>query len=145
MFGPGYVWLAKSIEQEGRLHIFCTYNAGSPYPAAHARRQPVDMNTQPNDGHSDVKDSLYVGGTRNHMLRSTAAPGSLQVSPILCVNTWEHVWMMDYGIRGKDEFLNRWWDRINWEVVYDNYNLLRADAVSGSLDGKSPQRTVITV
>lgn len=30
--------------------------------------------------------------------------------------------MMDYGIAGKDEYLERWWDRINWDVVFDNYN-----------------------
>lgn len=50
------------------------------------------------------------------------APGALDVQPILCVNTWEHAWMMDYGIAGKEEYLERWWDRINWDVVFDNYN-----------------------
>src|SRR5262245_45227519 len=45
MFGPGFVWLVKSME-DAKLKILCTYIAGSPYPAAHFRQQPVDMATQ---------------------------------------------------------------------------------------------------
>ncbi|BCS06927.1 hypothetical protein ALUC_11308S [Aspergillus luchuensis] len=120
MFGPGFVWLAKNLEREGLMHIFCTYNAGSPYPAAHARRQPVDMATHSPDA---PLGNQYAGAMGAHAAnQKNMAPGALDVQPILCVNTWEHVWMMDYGIGGKAEYLERWWDRINWEVVFDNYN-----------------------
>lgn len=119
MFGPGFVWLAKNLEREGLIHIFCTYNAGSPYPAAHSRRQPVDMATHSPDA---PLGNVYAGSMGPHAQnQKDLAPGAVNVHPILCVNTWEHVWMMDYGIAGKAEFLERWWDRINWEVVYENY------------------------
>ncbi|OJJ46895.1 hypothetical protein ASPZODRAFT_65570 [Penicilliopsis zonata CBS 506.65] len=120
MFGPGFVWLAKNLEREGLMHIFCTYNAGSPYPAAHARRQAVDLATHsPNT----ALGNQYAGSMGAHAQnQKTLAPGALDIQPILCVNTWEHVWMMDYGIGGKAEYLERWWDRINWQVVFDNYN-----------------------
>ncbi|KAL4786730.1 Manganese/iron superoxide dismutase [Aspergillus varians] len=122
MFGPGFVWLAKNLEREGLMHIFCTYNAGSPYPAAHARRQPVDMATHTPD---TALGNQYAGAMGAHSANQKAlAPGALDIQPILCVNTWEHVWMMDYGIAGKAEYLERWWDRINWNVVFDNYNAL---------------------
>lgn len=114
MFGPGFVWLAKNLEKEGMLQIFCTYNAGSPYPAAYARRQEFDMNTQRGNEHAG---SMGVYSPNAPAL----APGGLHLDPILCVNTWEHVWMMDYGIAGKDEFLERWWDRINWDQVYTTF------------------------
>lgn len=120
MFGPGFVWLAKNLEREGLLHIFCTYNAGSPYPAAHARRQPMDMATHTPD---TALGNQYAGAMGAHAAnQKNLAPGAVDVQPILCVNTWEHVWLMDYGIAGKAEYLERWWDRINWEVVFDNYN-----------------------
>ncbi|KAL8703059.1 MAG: hypothetical protein Q9201_003759 [Fulgogasparrea decipioides] len=49
MFGPGYVWLVKrtqhTLNESMRLSILATYNAGSPYPGAHFRLQPLDMNT----------------------------------------------------------------------------------------------------
>lgn len=120
MFGPGFVWLAKNLEREGLIHIFCTYNAGSPYPAAHARRQPVDMATHQQD--STPQGNQYAGSMGSHSANTRSlAPGAVNVQPILCVNTWEHVWMMDYGIGGKAEYLERWWDRVNWQAVADNY------------------------
>ncbi|KAI9374589.1 Manganese/iron superoxide dismutase [Aspergillus egyptiacus] len=120
MFGPGFVWLAKNVEREGLMHIFCTYNAGSPYPAAHARRQPVDMATHTPE---TALGNQYAGSMGAHSAnQKNLAPGAADVQPILCVNTWEHVWMMDYGIAGKAEYLERWWDRINWPVVFENYN-----------------------
>ncbi|PYH42672.1 mitochondrial 37S ribosomal protein mS42 [Aspergillus saccharolyticus JOP 1030-1] len=120
MFGPGFVWLAKNLEREGMLHIFCTYNAGSPYPAAHSRRQAVDMNTHTPD---TALGNQFAGAMGSFSpTQKEMAPGAVDVQPILCVNTWEHVWMMDYGIAGKEEYLERWWSRINWEVVVDNYN-----------------------
>jgi Fe-Mn family superoxide dismutase len=67
--------------------------------------------------------NMYAGSMGAHSLnQKNMAPGAVDVQPILCVNTWEHVWMMDYGIGGKAEYLERWWDRINWETVFDNYN-----------------------
>lgn len=122
MFGPGFVWLAKNLEREGLMQIFCTYNAGSPYPAAHSRRQPVDMATHSPDA---PLGNQFAGSMGAHAQnQKSLAPGAIDVQPILCVNTWEHAWMMDYGIAGKEEYLERWWDRINWDVVFDNYNAI---------------------
>ncbi|KAJ5895035.1 hypothetical protein N7495_006726 [Penicillium taxi] len=119
MFGPGFVWLAKNLEREGLLQIFCTYNAGSPYPAAHARRQSVDMAT----ASPAATGNQFAGSMGAHAQNQKAlAPGAVDLQPILCVNTWEHAWMMDYGIRGKEEYLERWWNRIDWEVVLHNHD-----------------------
>ncbi|PHH84540.1 hypothetical protein CDD83_1788 [Cordyceps sp. RAO-2017] len=48
MFGPGFIWLVKAGPAEYRL--LPTYLAGSPYPGAHWRAQPSDMNTLGNHG-----------------------------------------------------------------------------------------------
>ncbi|KAJ5784550.1 uncharacterized protein N7503_009762 [Penicillium pulvis] len=122
MFGPGFVWLAKNLEREGMMQIFCTYNAGSPYPAAHSRRQPVDMATHTPETQLGNQFAGSMGAHAQN--QKSLAPGAIDVQPILCVNTWEHTWMMDYGIAGKAEYLERWWDRINWDVVFDNYNAI---------------------
>lgn len=58
---------------------------------------------------------LSASGEGTHEL----APGGVPLTPLLCVNTWEHVWMMDHGINGKDEYLERWWDRVDWNAVED--------------------------
>ncbi|KAJ6079301.1 hypothetical protein N7467_009054 [Penicillium canescens] len=138
MFGPGFVWLAKNLEREGMMHIFCTYNAGSPYPAAHSRRQPVDMSTHTPETQLGNQFAGSMGAHAQN--QKSLAPGALDVQPILCVNTWEHAWMMDYGIAGKDEYLERWWDRINWDVVFDNYNAV--SSLKGSRSAVNRDRSM---
>ncbi len=36
--------------------------------------------------------------------------------PILCVDTWEHAWYIDYENR-KAEYFNKFWDVVDWEFV----------------------------
>lgn len=118
-FGGGFVWLV-SDHKNGLLRIMCTYSAGTPYSEAFARQQPVDTNTEPprkpSSGWYDPDAFADRGGPVN------SAPGGIQVTPLLCVNTWEHAWLFDYGFGGeagggKDEYLERWWNRIDWNVV----------------------------
>lgn len=128
MFGPGFVWLVKDADT-GELKILNTYIAGSPHPAAHFRRQPVDMATQT----TNVVGGKSVDNRRGPTIRrvgnsqgfahptKTLAPGGVDVYPVLCVNTWQHVWLPDWGINGKAAFLEAWWDRINWEEVASSY------------------------
>ncbi|KAK1973032.1 superoxide dismutase [Colletotrichum eremochloae] len=116
MFGPGFVWLVKAGHQDYR--ILTTYLAGSPYPGAHWRLQSTDMNT------------VGVGGSANHYFQRNAAaqrpvqtpPGALDAVPLLCLNTWEHTWLRDYGlgvggVGGKKAFAEAWWEVIDWDAV----------------------------
>ncbi|KAI0540754.1 Manganese/iron superoxide dismutase, partial [Xylaria digitata] len=118
MFGPGFVWLVRNANTQD-LRIFTTYLAGSPYTAAHWRRQGVDFNTMSAD-RGTVNSFLersqtgagYSGGRFNPQ-----APGGTDVIPLLCVNTWEHVWLTDYGIAGKGDYIQQWWETIDWNKV----------------------------
>ncbi|KAI1482695.1 manganese and iron superoxide dismutase [Daldinia eschscholtzii] len=128
MFGPGFVWLVKNA-QSNEIRILTTYLAGSPYTAAHWRRQGLDMNTQPISADSPARGFLertQAGagadiGSR-FIPQSQTAPGGADVIPLLCLNTWEHVWLRDYGIGargigGKRQFVENWWESINWDNV----------------------------
>ena len=108
MFGPGFVWLVKSVES-GTYHILATYLAGSPYLAAHYRRQSTDMSTYPDYPSSD----RTYGSVGRYS--SLVPEGTAEVQPIFCVNTWEHVWLRDWGVADKEGFLNAWWEVIDWE------------------------------
>lgn len=122
-----------------QLHfrILVTYLAGSPYPGAHYRQQSTDMNTQ--NLRQAAHDNLTAA---DHMRQTTVQNGvggfgayaqygsegvdkqtmdrygGADIVPVLCVNTWEHVWMWDWGVQGKGEFLTKWFDRIDWEIVW---------------------------
>lgn len=121
MFAPGFVWLvwakdvprsgapAVSTASKGGWRILTTYAAGTPFPEAGYRQQGVDMNTN-NAGsfgaHSaSMKDQLKlpVGGTT--------------VMPVLCVSTWQHSYIYDFGVTGKSFYLNEWWKAIDWHAV----------------------------
>jgi Fe-Mn family superoxide dismutase len=134
MFGPGFVWLVQQVDGVGAqarpFKILTTYQAGSPYPGAHWRSQGVDMNNHggAQEGGAVVKeyfDRQNVANGREPLHGSSAAkqskirppPGSTTVVPVLCVNTWEHVWMWDYGVGGKTDFVANWWNIIDWGMV----------------------------
>ena len=57
-------------------------------------------------------------------------PGGVDVIPLLCLSTWEHVWLRDYGLGadgygGKAAFVEAWWNAIDWEAVNNLANLNR--------------------
>lgn len=39
--------------------------------------------------------------------------------PLLCVDTWEHSWYIDYENR-KAEYFNKYWDAVNWQFLEHN-------------------------
>ncbi|KAF1971394.1 Fe superoxide dismutase-like protein [Bimuria novae-zelandiae CBS 107.79] len=113
MFGPGFVWLVQTDDASaaaGSLRILSTYIAGSPLSGAHYRRQAVDMNTENTDSYAGA----FGASSRARDNKAKKPLGGVDVTPLLCVNTWEHVWLHDYGIGGKMKYLERWWDKIDW-------------------------------
>ncbi len=74
---------------------------------------PADLNRQTH------YQNQYPGAVGN---RSHAAKDRVSLVPLLCVNTWQHVWMWDYGIAGKYNYLQAWWERIDWGVVERKVN-----------------------
>lgn len=148
MFGPGFVWLVRQTDISGGqrhpFRILTTYHAGSPYPAAHWRLQFADLNHQA--GVTDTSGAV-VRGWLNSQNRAQGRsplhgpapgtqailgdpknrpPGSAELVPVLCVNTWEFAWLFDWGIGGRWNYLARWWECINWGKVAE-----RANAVGG--------------
>lgn len=142
MFGPGFVWLvrAERVGDPESFRVLATYLAGSPYPGAHWRRQPYDMNTVDNRAPLPAGDAVIAamrpppGDPVEYLERrhqgswgrvpdaAKFAPGGIDLVPVLCVNMWEHVWVHDYGVfregvDGKANYLENWWNRINWNIV----------------------------
>lgn len=128
-----------------RLSILTTYIAGSPYPGAHFRQQPTDMATantgitvgQTPQEYATAQSQNPAGGAglfgslrsyagtigphaRNH--NTTTAPGGQNLEVLLCVNTWEHVFLRDWGVSGKQDYLEAWWASVDWKVVGDIYD-----------------------
>jgi Fe-Mn family superoxide dismutase len=138
MFGPGFVWLVKA--KDGKYSLLTTFLAGSPYPGAHYRRQAVDMNTEENVP-AGISDALRrriaepptnrVGAFGPLSSEQRMAPGGIELTPVLCLNMWEHAYLPDYGVGafgvgGKRAYAESWWHVIDWDVVADRADIQKA-------------------
>ena len=133
MFGPGFIWLVRA--GPGDYRLLPTYLAGSPYPGAHWRTQSVDMNTLGSEGsaRSHFRNQAYGDRKRAGDL----PPGGIELEPLLCLNTWEHAWLLDWGVGkggagGKMAYAESWWEMIDWELVAAKSGILRPDFKSAS-------------
>ncbi|EFX03553.1 superoxide dismutase [Grosmannia clavigera kw1407] len=151
--------LPQSGRGGDNLRLLTTYLAGSPYPGAHWRRQAVDMNTVGADGVDSSSSSgnvarqwldkqaaaVSAGGVSSataftasssstHLPAASSTdrrpPGGIDAIPLLCLSTWEHVWLRDYGLGadgygGKAAFVDAWWNAIDWDAVAEMANLNR--------------------
>jgi Fe-Mn family superoxide dismutase len=132
MFGPGFVWLVK-LPATRKFSLLTTYLAGSPYPGAHYRRQVVDMNTEDPSVSESLRRTLSAEpvntvGAHGAYSEKKLPPGGIDLIPTLCINTWEHVYLPDYGVGafeggGVRAYAERWWDRIDWNVVANHANV----------------------
>lgn len=123
MFGPGFVWLVQTNDGRRQFRIMNTYIAGSPLSGAHYRRQSHDLNTHNPESYQELNPVGAFGSAARQEKRPQKPLGGVDVVPLLCVNTWEHVWLGDFGIKGKMEFLEAWWNKINWNVVQEGATL----------------------
>lgn len=127
MFGPGFVWLVQTPDaKEQPLKILTTYIAGSPLAGAHNRKQSTDLNTESAESYA----GSFGQASRNRDVKPQRALGGVDVIPLLCVNTWEHVWLRDYGVGGKLGFLENWWGKVDWAVVQQNAYFEQAQSKS---------------
>lgn len=96
-----------NVQNVGSLSGLQDMRGGAGGPRATSRAELQRLTTLQNVG------SGYGMGGREQRV----APGGVDVTPVLCVNMWEHVWLYDWDIEGKRKFLEAWWDRIDWDVV----------------------------
>lgn len=143
MFGPGFTWLVHvrghNNETSG-FRILNTYLAGSPFPEAGWRQQTTDMNTTRSTPQNSIGAAgRYSQSGRDAMATPPGAPPKDAVVPILCVNTFQHVWIGQYGVwqhRGpkgdqpprpsKEAYLENWWLSVDWEEIDNRFTAANA-------------------
>ena len=114
IFGSGFVWLvwARRSGHQGSWKVLATYNAGTPYvvraDGSADRTQGRDMN------------NLSAGAFGSHSAsqakdRPLGAPE--EITPVLCLSVWEHSCIRDFSVHGKREYVDAWWECVDWSVV----------------------------
>lgn len=107
MCGNGFVWLIEGPKKT--LYVVATYNAGTPYDFA--RRQNTDLNSP--TSFNRIENVLQ----KRDRIRQVPQVGPSWPLPLLCINTWEHAYIYDYGVGGKAQYFENWWKSIDWMVV----------------------------
>lgn len=144
MAGSGYVWLVQDREQN--LGIIPTFGAGTILVqnrlqrdggghAAWFEASSVESKPSKKEGYfisrtTDAQGSPFDprsnAGNRPPQVRSFSSAPSRSNSdsvgeelfPLLCVSVHERDWLPDYGMWGKEEYLMRFWECVDWERVF---------------------------
>ncbi|KAG0263463.1 hypothetical protein BG011_008756 [Mortierella polycephala] len=114
LFGSGFTWLVE--DQDGRLVLLNTYNAGSPH---HRRRMQRQDETATDQDFASQAQNPYSGVSKYSAPPKLVANNSYV--PILCVSMWEHAYLTDYGTtrEGRQKYLDNFFQTVDWSVVED--------------------------
>ena len=67
-------------------------------------------------------DSDYDARSSFSLLGKTGSQMGQRISPLFCVSVHEHAWMSaGLGVWGKEEYLKRFWNVLDWKKVSDSY------------------------
>ncbi|CAI5759877.1 unnamed protein product [Candida verbasci] len=102
--GQGVLFLVESKDKS--LQFLNCSNDGTPF--YYGKNQILDLN----------------GGIDEHTfkqlenLKQRVKNGDSDFNlPILAISYWDIMYIHDFGINGKSEYLNKVWDYINWDIV----------------------------
>jgi Fe-Mn family superoxide dismutase len=106
-FGSGWVWLVETTQRQ--MRIINTFNAGSPNipGAAHLAYISMPLKELPK-----TEGSEAVVETTNPYLQIEE-----MYRPILALSVWEHAYMRDHGVNGREAYIDAFWDAVDWDVV----------------------------
>ncbi|SCV01760.1 LAME_0G18316g1_1 [Lachancea meyersii CBS 8951] len=132
--GDGFTWLvARKVNTSQReslvsgnvefdwLYVLNTYNAGSPFnfnKVGHisdlqkqlAKLQPVAEQEEPKESNPLQIKSIQEA-------RESESFKSTTYVPLLAIDASPKAWLTDYGVFGKDLYLERVWESIEWNIV----------------------------
>ncbi|BGP24804.1 manganese superoxide dismutase [Rhodotorula toruloides] len=78
------------------------------------------------DGALDPSKILF--GARQHHASSIGQ----SIHPLVCISTHPHCYFEDYGIWGRDEYVQNWWAAVDWQKVeraYDQFRIKQQSAL----------------
>lgn len=145
MSGSGYVWLV--IDREGTMGIVPTYGAGTILVQNRIQRDgardewlrpsivdqpnlPPPTSQQSSSSYSNSRRfqpfSARVMSTSARVEKKAASRVNLEgvegrgeeLYPLLCISVHERDWLPDYGMWGKEEYLMRWYECVDWNRVF---------------------------
>lgn len=99
-----------------------TRQFGSQPPSAlDSRSQPGQALFEPSGQVVSTPTQASVGATWTpHETQRMKHMGD-KLTPLFCLSVHEHAWLYDYGVWGKEEYLTRFWNALDWARVSELY------------------------
>ncbi|CBQ71603.1 related to Superoxide dismutase [Sporisorium reilianum SRZ2] len=129
MSGSGWVWLVT--DQHRNLGVVPTFGAGTVVVQNRIQQGKHFLLPSINDQSSGSPDAAKPASTPSE--RPSRPSDSLfsglgisdkvgkDLYPLLNISVHEHAWLNDYGIMGKEEYLTRFWNCVNWDKVEERF------------------------
>ncbi|CCE63287.1 hypothetical protein TPHA_0E01950 [Tetrapisispora phaffii CBS 4417] len=139
--GDGFTWLVArkhqaydySMESSNysevkfdRLFVVNTYNAGTPFNFNKSNQmtelklfQEKELKTQQTEEQIEelAKKDENKEKDINDVLEAHSYDKNVSYIPLLAIDASPKCWLHDYGVFGKEQYLNNVWESINWDVV----------------------------
>lgn len=103
---PGNGWVFLVEDENKDLKIVSCNNDGTPY--FYGRNQSTNLNTY--FDYKDYKKLLKLKNNINENVKDYSLP-------LICINVWEYAYLIDYGVNGKAEYLEKLWNNLDWNVI----------------------------
>ncbi|SCU81990.1 LANO_0B04786g1_1 [Lachancea nothofagi CBS 11611] len=132
--GDGYTWLvARKVTASQReslvsgnvefdwLYVLNTYNAGSPFnfnKVGHIndlKKQLSKLKPVEEEEEEGETNPLQIKSVQE--ARDSESYKSTTYVPLLAIDASPKAWLTDYGVFGKDLYLERVWESIEWNLV----------------------------
>lgn len=106
--GAGWLFLIEGASK--KFYLKYLFQAGSPYFTG--RFQPFDFNIPIDQAHQEslVDIKSHVDG-KVHLYNM----------PLLAVNCWEIAYLKDYTAAGRNQYLEKVWNCLDWDVISSRY------------------------
>ncbi|EMG47948.1 hypothetical protein G210_1580 [Candida maltosa Xu316] len=103
-YGQGWIFLVETSDK--KLKFLNCMNDGTPY--TYLKSHLLDLNGGINESNYQFLETMKQKALNDEKDYNL---------PILAINYWDYMYINDYGVTGKSEYLSKLWDHINWNVV----------------------------
>ncbi|CCH62141.1 hypothetical protein TBLA_0G01990 [Henningerozyma blattae CBS 6284] len=105
--GQGYIFLIENSDK--KFQLLNIQNNGTPY--YFPMNQSHDLN------HVLQQDEIEL----YHELKEIVKDPKVKIKdysiPIICISLWDHSYLKDYGVDGREEYLKNVLNNLNWSVI----------------------------
>ncbi|PRT53466.1 37S ribosomal protein S26, mitochondrial [Wickerhamiella sorbophila] len=102
--GNGWIFLIEQPDK--KLDIVSSHNAGTPYHFG--RQQSLDL-----AGPVSEDDLAHLQKLQHKI---NAKEKNFNIA-LLALNLWQHAYILDFGIAGREDYIEAWWRALDWNKI----------------------------